>query len=47
MQAPGGGGEAFEEDEAFAVEEVGAEGGEAFGEDGEGEVVLQSMSKGL
>lgn len=33
-------GEAFEEDEAFAVEEVLAEGVEVFGEVGEGEVFL-------
>lgn len=41
VEAPGGGGKAFEEDEAFAVEEVGAEGEEAFGEVGEGEVGLE------
>lgn len=36
-------GEAFEEDEAFAVEEVLAEGFEVFGEVGEGEVFLYSL----
>jgi len=29
VRAPGGGGEAFEEDEALAIEEVVAQGGEA------------------
>jgi hypothetical protein len=47
VQAPCGGGKAFEEDEAFAVEEVGAEAGEAFGEGGEREVVLYSTLKGF
>ena len=36
-------GEAFEEDETFAVDEVGADGGEVLGEVGESEVVLQDV----
>jgi hypothetical protein len=41
VDAPGVGGEALEEDEALAVEEVVAEDGEALAEVGEGEVGLQ------
>lgn len=41
MRAPDVGGEALEEDEAFAVEKVVAEGGEDFAEFGEGKVVLE------
>lgn len=40
MGSPLGGGEALEEDEALAVEEVLTEGLEDFAEFGEGEVVL-------
>ena len=45
MGAPFLDGEAFEEDETFAVNKIGAHGGEVGGEIGEGEVGLEDLKK--